>query len=255
MPDLNSKVTLQQKSLKLQLEAINPQKAGVHPLLIQRSSQANFASTELERRQIIQLLQAACCAPSSHNSQPWYFIVVTNGAGREEIGVEVRHCRPLLRLHHEYPDRDIDLDVWRVDTFTGEPQALDGQALRWCSLADLPRAQLLPADVPVITALRLPERMTALRGDGHEVLACEEFAGGGLPPRQPSGERLRGALCASLRQARTAAAGGAEFIVFTLPQPPVELAAACRLLNLPVFASGLELSAAQAAGAVGISQL
>jgi mutator protein MutT len=174
---------------------------------------------------------------------------------REEIGVEVRHCRPLLRLHHEYPDRDIDLDVWRVDTFSGEPQGLDGQALRWCSLADLPRAQLLPADVPVITALRLPERMTALRGDGHELLACEEFAGGGLPPRQPSGERLRGALCASLRQARTAAAGGAEFIVFTLPQPPVELAAACRLLNLPVFASGLELSAAQAAGAVGISQL
>ncbi len=174
---------------------------------------------------------------------------------REEIGVEVRHCRPLLRLHHEYPDRDIDLDVWRVDTFSGEPQGLDGQALRWCSLADLPRAQLLPADVPVITALRLPERMTALRGDGHEVLACEEFAGGGLPPRQPSGERLRGALCASLRQARTAAAGGAEFIVFTLPQPPVELAAACRLLNLPVFASGLELSAAQAAGAIGISQL
>ena len=174
---------------------------------------------------------------------------------REEIGVEVRHCRPLLRLHHEYPDRDIDLDVWRVDTFSGEPQGLDGQALRWCSLADLPRAQLLPADVPVITALRLPERMTALRGDGHEVLACEEFAGGGLPPRQPSGERLRGALCASLRQARTAAAGGAEFIVFTLPQPPVGLAAACRLLNLPVFASGLELSAAQAAGAIGISQL
>jgi nitroreductase len=78
-------MTLQQKSLKLQLESIDPQKAGVHPLLIQRSSQANFASTELERGQIIQLLQAARCAPSSHNSQPWYFIVVTNGAGREEI--------------------------------------------------------------------------------------------------------------------------------------------------------------------------
>jgi mutator protein MutT len=174
---------------------------------------------------------------------------------REELGVQVQHCRPLLRLHHEYPDRDIDLDVWRVDAYTGEPQGLDGQALRWCSLANLPQAELLPADVPVITALRLPERMTALRGAGHELLACKEFAGGGLPPRQPSGERLRGALCASLQQALTAAAGGAEFIVFTLSQPPAELAAACRLLNLPVFAAGLELSAAQAAGAVGIAQL
>jgi nitroreductase len=78
-------MTLQHKRLNLPFEPIDPQKAGVYPLLIQRSSQGSFADDDLERQQIIQLLQAARCAPSSHNSQPWYFIVVTNGAGREDI--------------------------------------------------------------------------------------------------------------------------------------------------------------------------
>lgn len=78
-------MTLQPKPLDAFLEVLDLQNAGVHPLLLQRTSRANFAPEALDRRQIIQLLQAARCAPSSHNSQPWYFIVVRNGPGRAEI--------------------------------------------------------------------------------------------------------------------------------------------------------------------------
>ena len=78
-------MTLKHKPLSLILEPIDPQKVNIHPLLLQRSSQGNFAPEELDRQQIIRLLQAARCAPSTHNSQPWYFIVVSNGSNRTEI--------------------------------------------------------------------------------------------------------------------------------------------------------------------------
>ena len=69
----------------IKLETLNPEKLNIHPLLKQRASRASFSSKELDRTLIIQLLQAARCAPSFHNSQPWYFIVVSNRTGREEI--------------------------------------------------------------------------------------------------------------------------------------------------------------------------
>jgi 8-oxo-dGTP diphosphatase len=75
---------------------------------------------------------------------------------REELGVELRSARPLIRFEHIYPDRVVDLDVWRVDAWAGEPRGLDGQALAWCPVAELEAQGLLPADRPVVVALDLP---------------------------------------------------------------------------------------------------
>lgn len=82
-------MTIQDNQLDLTLEALNPQKMGIHSLLLERTSRASFSSEEVDRRDLIRLLQAARCAPSSHNSQPWYFIVVSNGSGREEINQSI----------------------------------------------------------------------------------------------------------------------------------------------------------------------
>ena len=40
---------------------------------------------------------------------------------REELGVTVTACRPFMRLSHEYDDRIVELSMWLVDSFTGEP--------------------------------------------------------------------------------------------------------------------------------------
>ncbi len=74
----------------------------------------------------------------------------------EELGVTVREARPLIRLRHEYPDRRVLLDVWRVTSYDGEPQALDAQALAWALPDELPKHDLIEADRPIVTALRLP---------------------------------------------------------------------------------------------------
>jgi 8-oxo-dGTP diphosphatase len=72
---------------------------------------------------------------------------------REELGVTVTACRPFMRLSHEYDDRIIELSMWLVDSFTGEPAGLDGQALKWVAPQALGAEDILEADAPFVEAL------------------------------------------------------------------------------------------------------
>jgi 8-oxo-dGTP diphosphatase len=78
---------------------------------------------------------------------------------REEIGIEVLDLSPFLELEHRYPDRHVDIRFFLVEAWRHEPAGLEGQRLRWVAARDLHAAQLLPADQPVIEALR--ERLPA----------------------------------------------------------------------------------------------
>ena len=73
---------------------------------------------------------------------------------REEIGITILDPEPLIQLWHTYEYGEVLLDVFVVRRFDGEPSGLDGQAIRWCALDKLERAEMLPADLPVIEALR-----------------------------------------------------------------------------------------------------
>lgn len=75
----------------------------------------------------------------------------------EELGVTVRQAAPLIRFRHEYSNRTIVLDTWRVTAFDGEPQGCEGQALRWLPVDQFAKvAPLLPTVVPIERALRTP---------------------------------------------------------------------------------------------------
>jgi len=80
---------------------------------------------------------------------------------REELGVEVTASRPFMRLRHSYraasgDDRDIDveLSLWIVESFHGEPQSLDGQCLKWVRPERLSNEDILEADLPFVKALQ-----------------------------------------------------------------------------------------------------
>lgn len=77
---------------------------------------------------------------------------------REELGIEVRDAEPLLCARHHYPDapRAVLIDSWRVTRWSGVPASLDGQGLQWCAPCELPDVDILEADRPIVTALRLP---------------------------------------------------------------------------------------------------
>ena len=73
---------------------------------------------------------------------------------QEELGVRMRSGRPLMALHHEYDDYAVDLSMWVVDGYDGEPQGLDGQGLKWVGPARLLEEDMLEADRPFIEALQ-----------------------------------------------------------------------------------------------------
>lgn len=74
----------------------------------------------------------------------------------EEIGIEVTRARPLMRIRHDYPDRSVLLDVWRVTAFGGEAHGREGQPVAWVTPDELPRYTFPAANRPIVAAARLP---------------------------------------------------------------------------------------------------
>jgi mutator protein MutT len=163
---------------------------------------------------------------------------------REELGVEIGSGphRPVRRINHSYPDRDVLIDVWRVKEFVGVPRGLDAQALRWCAPEELERAQLLPADKPIVAALRLP---AILLSETTDVYSIGERHGG----------RQFGVLCDDMNSAAEAENGGADFVLMRAALTDAALSRLCRTLLIPVFTPGMSLSDAWRLGASGIHKL
>ncbi|HJP98672.1 MAG TPA: Nudix family hydrolase [Rhodanobacteraceae bacterium] len=74
----------------------------------------------------------------------------------EELGVEVRACAPLISLPWRYPDKSVRLHALRVTAWDGEPHAREGHPLRWVGIPEMNVAKMPAADLPIVTALRLP---------------------------------------------------------------------------------------------------
>jgi 8-oxo-dGTP diphosphatase len=74
---------------------------------------------------------------------------------REELGVLTRPEREIARVRHDYPDRQVEVVLWRAAILEGEPRGLDGQRLKWVDVDALGAEQLLEADRPFIEALQL----------------------------------------------------------------------------------------------------
>ncbi len=76
----------------------------------------------------------------------------------EELGVKILGARPLISIAHDYPQRPVLLDVWRVTGWQGKVVARERQPLAWVYVQELRNFSFPPADVPVLLALGLPRR-------------------------------------------------------------------------------------------------
>jgi len=74
----------------------------------------------------------------------------------EELGIVLQRYRPLIRVHHQYADRSVLLDVHRVTAWQGQPVGRQGQPLAWVLPEELHDYPMPAADVPIVSALRLP---------------------------------------------------------------------------------------------------
>ena len=75
---------------------------------------------------------------------------------REELAIEVEVAYPWLRRRFTYPHATVELRFLRIPRWRGEVRGNEGQAFSW-ELADAPAVEpMLPANGPILAALRLP---------------------------------------------------------------------------------------------------
>ena len=72
----------------------------------------------------------------------------------EEVGITVNHSEPVIVITHDYGDKQVKLDVHRVNDFTGEPHGKEGQASRWVNVKSLNANDFPEANIPIISALQ-----------------------------------------------------------------------------------------------------
>lgn len=89
----------------------------------------------------------------------------------EEIGIELQSARPLIRVRHDYPDKSVLLDVWRVDAFSGKAHGREGQAFKWVRPSELSNYDFPAANIPIITAVNLPDRYLVTPDPGDDLAA------------------------------------------------------------------------------------
>ena len=98
---------------------------------------------------------------------------------QEELGITPAHARPLIRIAHDYPDKSVLLDVWRVDGIHGVPRGLEGQQIQWVPVDQLQSYTFPAANLPIIKAVSLPECYLITPEPGREVasfLASLEYS-------------------------------------------------------------------------------
>ncbi|MGV6810483.1 MAG: Nudix family hydrolase [bacterium] len=74
----------------------------------------------------------------------------------EELGIKLETIAPLIKIRHDYPDKSVLLDVWRVTKFSGEAFGKEGQPIAWVILNELSDYEFPEANQAIIKALHLP---------------------------------------------------------------------------------------------------
>lgn len=76
----------------------------------------------------------------------------------EELGITVERIQPRILVPFDYPDVSVRLDVYDVESYSGEPYGKENQALAWVLPERLGDYDYPAANLPVLTSLHLPDQ-------------------------------------------------------------------------------------------------
>ncbi len=72
---------------------------------------------------------------------------------QEELAIKITAADSLIKLNHDYGDKLIELDVYKVTAFEGEPFGAEGQKTQWVDLTDINDYEFPAANQAIIKAL------------------------------------------------------------------------------------------------------
>ena len=93
----------------------------------------------------------------------------------EEIGIEVIDAQPLIQISHDYPDKSVLLDVWRVKEFNGHAHGKENQETLWVSKQNLIQYKFPAANTPIIKAAQLPQHYAISPEPGETKEFCKSI--------------------------------------------------------------------------------
>lgn len=73
---------------------------------------------------------------------------------KEELDLEVLSSSTLLKVEHDYGDKQVLLDVCLVESFHGKAKGKEGQAISWVSLKELGSYQFPQANQKIVRFLQ-----------------------------------------------------------------------------------------------------
>jgi 8-oxo-dGTP diphosphatase len=127
----------------------------------------------------------------------------------EELGLQVQNCRSWITREHVYPHATVRLHFCKVHTFDGQPQSLEGQAFVWGDPQHPPVDPILPAALPILPWLALPDVLHMRASSASAPFDVTAFSQ--LPPRPDGAWAVQ---FVDSKQAITAcAARGGDFVV------------------------------------------
>jgi len=184
---------------------------------------------------------------------------------REEVGIAIAGSAPWVTFEYDYPHAYVRLHFERVSAWRGVPHAREGQRLGfYLPTAELP-APLLPAAVPALRWLRLPEVLEFDLWQAGPILGVSELR---AAEARPHGEWV-GAFAESRADLERAARLTCDFALLgpvladarSPSSSPLGWRAFAELAHgtpLPVFAfgglAGSDLEEARRNGAQGIAR-
>lgn len=72
---------------------------------------------------------------------------------QEEINITITSASPMMQISHDYIDKSVTLDIWKVIEFEGNPEGAEGQEIRWVSMDELRDYDFPAANQPILQKL------------------------------------------------------------------------------------------------------
>ena len=72
----------------------------------------------------------------------------------EELGIEVNAAQFLFDHEYTYPDKIVNLQIWRITQFSGEPHSKENQQLSWVTMPEMMSMRLLEGNWPIVGKIK-----------------------------------------------------------------------------------------------------
>jgi len=72
---------------------------------------------------------------------------------KEELGIEIQLTEHFLDVQYRYPENEVHLHVLKVLAYSGNPEGLEGQLVRWVSAIELGELEFPDANYPILEKL------------------------------------------------------------------------------------------------------